>query len=166
MNMSEEVNVEELKQQIASLTQELAEVKSENSFDELKTKYETIIEEKNQEIEELNKTVKLTQQKVDTTVNNLNDEVQAKLEANEKLMQMQKDIEELVHDKAEATVDTFIQQGKILPAQRDTALKLCLNDNDTFMDLYRNAQPIVEVKQQKSKQVNADLNRLVDYFKN
>ena len=164
--MSEEVNVEELKQQIASLTQELAEVKSENSFDELKTKYETIIEEKNQEIEELNKTVKLTQQKVDTTVNNLNDEVQAKLEANEKLMQMQKDIEELVHDKAEATVDTFIQQGKILPAQRDTALKLCLNDNDTFMDLYRNAQPIVEVKQQKSKQVNADLNRLVDYFKN
>lgn len=166
MNMSEEVNVDELKQQIASLTQELAEVKSENSFDELKTKYETIIEEKNQEIEELNKTVKLTQQKVDTTVNNLNDEVQAKLEANEKLMQMQKDIEELVHDKAEATVDTFIQQGKILPAQRDTALKLCLNDNDTFMDLYRNAQPIVEVKQQKSKQVNADLNRLVDYFKN
>jgi len=164
--MSEEVNVDELKQQIASLTQELAEVKSENSFDELKTKYETIIEEKNQEIEELNKTVKLTQQKVDTTVNNLNDEVQAKLEANEKLMQMQKDIEELVHDKAEATVDTFIQQGKILPAQRDTALKLCLNDNDTFMDLYRNAQPIVEVKQQKSKQVNADLNRLVDYFKN
>lgn len=164
--MSKEVNVDELKQQIASLTQELAEVKSENSFDELKTKYETIIEEKNQEIEELNKTVKLTQQKVDTTVNNLNDEVQAKLEANEKLMQMQKDIEELVHDKAEATVDTFIQQGKILPAQRDTALKLCLNDNDTFMDLYRNAQPIVEVKQQKSKQVNADLNRLVDYFKN
>ena len=164
--MSEEVNFDELKQQIASLTQELAEVKSENSFDELKTKYETIIEEKNQEIEELNKTVKLTQQKVDTTVNNLNDEVQAKLEANEKLMQMQKDIEELVHDKAEATVDTFIQQGKILPAQRDTALKLCLNDNDTFMDLYRNAQPIVEVKQQKSKQVNADLNRLVDYFKN
>ena len=164
--MSEEVNVDELKQQIASLTQELAEVKSENSFDELKTKYETIIEEKNQEIEELNKTVKLTQQKVDTTVNNLNDEVQAKLEANEKLMQMQKDIEELVHDKTEATVDTFIQQGKILPAQRDTALKLCLNDNDTFMDLYRNAQPIVEVKQQKSKQVNADLNRLVDYFKN
>ena len=164
--MSEEVNVEELKQQITNLTQELAEVKSENSFDELKTKYETIIEEKNQEIEELNKTVKLTQQKVDTTVNNLNDEVQAKLEANEKLMQMQKDIEELVHDKAEATVDTFIQQGKILPAQRDTALKLCLNDNDTFMDLYRNAQPIVEVKQQKSKQVNADLNRLVDYFKN
>ena len=164
--MSEEVNVEELKQQITNLTQELEEVKSENSFDELKTKYETIIEEKNKEIEELNKTVKLTQQKVDTTVNNLNDEVQAKLEANEKLMQMQKDIEELVHDKAEATVDTFIQQGKILPAQRDTALKLCLNDNDTFMDLYRNAQPIVEVKQQKSKQVNADLNRLVDYFKN
>ena len=164
--MSEEVNVDELKQQILNLTQELEAVKSDNSFDELKQKYETIIEEKNQEIDELNKTVKLTQQKVDTTVNNLNDEVQAKLEANEKLMQMQKDIEELVHDKAEATVDTFIQQGKILPAQRDTALKLCLNDNDTFMDLYRNAQPIVEVKQQKSKQVNADLNRLVDYFKN
>lgn len=158
--------IQELKNKIQSLEKELEDSKNNNDFDELKTKYESIIEEKNKEIDELNKTVELTQQKVDTTVNNLNDEVQAKLEANEKLMQMQKDIEELVHDKAEATVDTFIQQGKILPAQRDTALKLCLNDNDTFMDLYRNAQPIVEVKQQKSQKVNADLNRLVDYFKN
>ena len=164
--MTDEIT--ELKNKIASLETELAEAQKDNdgTFKELKEKYETIIEEKNKEIDELNKTVKATQQKVDTTVNNLNDEVQAKLEANEKLMQMQKDIEELVHDKAEATVDTFIQQGKILPAQRDTALKLCLNDNDTFMDLYRDAQPIVDVNQTKSRKVNTDLGQVVDYFKN
>ena len=164
--MTDEIT--ELKNKIASLETELAEPQKDNdgTFKELKEKYETIIEEKNKEIDELNKTVKATQQKVDTTVNNLNDEVQAKLEANEKLMQMQKDIEELVHDKAEATVDTFIQQGKILPAQRDTALKLCLNDNDTFMDLYRDAQPIVDVNQTKSRKVNTDLGQVVDYFKN
>ena len=75
-------------------------------------------------------------------------------------------VEKLEKDKAEATVDAFIQQGKILPAQRETALKLCVNDNDTFMDLYRDAQPIIDVNQQKSKSVNTDLSQVVDYFKN
>ena len=104
---------------------------------------------------------------MDNTVNNLNDEVKAKLEMAEQLQDLNKTVEELVVDKAEATVDTFIQQGKILPAQRETALKLCLSDNDTFLELYKDAQPIIDTNTKpRAKKVDADINRLVDYFKN
>ena len=63
-------------------------------------------------------------------------------------------------------MDTYIQKGVIPDAKRDIALKLCLNDNDTFMELYRDAKPIVEINEQKSRRINADVSRLVDYFKN
>lgn len=162
--MSEDINA--LKEQIANLEKELKTAKEENSFDELKTKYEQVIEEKNREIAELSKSNELIQEKMDTTVNNLNDEVKAKLEMAEQLQDLNKTVEELVVDKATATVDTFIQQGKILPAQRETALKLCLNDNDTFLELYKDAKPIIDTTSKPtSKKVNGDLNRLVDYFK-
>ena len=163
--MTEE-NIEQYQKRITELEQQLEQTQKENNFDDLKNKYEKIIEDKDKEIKELNKTVDATKKKVDDTVNNLNEEVQAKLQANEEYKQLLATVEELQKDKAEATVDAFIQQGKILPAQRETALKLCLNDNDTFMDLYRDAQPIVEVNHKKSKKIDADLNRLGDYFKN
>lgn len=163
--MSDEIA--DLKNQIKELKEQLKQEKANNNFDELKNKYEKLIEDKNKEISELNATVEATKKKVDLAVNDLNDEVHAKLEANEKLAELNRTVEELVRDKAEATVDTFIQQGKILPAQRETALKLCLNDNDTFLDLYKDAQPIIDTgSKPKSKKVNPDMNRLVDYFKN
>lgn len=162
--------IQELKNQIASLERELAEAKeaqqSNDDFSEIKQKYEDLIKEKDKTIKELEKTVTETKKKVDSTVDDLNDEITQKLEANEKYKELLATVEKLEKDKAEATVDAFIQQGKILPAQRETALKLCLNDNDTFMDLYRDAQPIIDVNQQKSKTVNTDLGQIVDYFKN
>lgn len=161
-------NIDELKQRIATLEKELEDAKKtdDNSFNDLKSKYEKIIEDKNKEIDELNKTVDLTTQKVETTVNELNDEVTAKLEQSERLRELQKNVDELLHEKAEVTVDNYIQKGIIPSAKRDVAINLCLKDNDTFLELYRDAQPIIEVKKQKSKKVNADLSRLVDYFKN
>lgn len=163
--MTDDVN--QLKEQIKDLKQQLKDVKADNSFDDLKTKYEKIIEDKNKEIAELAKSNNLIQERMDNTVNNLNDEVQEKLAITEQLQDLNKTVEELIHDKAVVTVDTFIQQGKILPAQRETALKLCLNDNDTFLELYKDAQPIIDTAAKpKSKKVNADINRLVDYFKN
>ena len=163
--MTKEFSKEEYETRIAELETKLKE-KEDTSFTEIKEKYEKIIEDKNHEIEELNQTITETKEKTDNAVNDLNDEVQARLEANEKYKEILSTVKELQHDKAVATVDKFISEGKILPAQRDTALKLCLNDNDTFMELYRDAQPIIELKQKKSKKVNADLTRLVDYFKN
>lgn len=163
--MSEDIT--QLKQTIKDLQEQLKEAQSDNSFDELKTKYEKVIEDKNREITELTKSNELIQEKMDNTVNNLNDEVKAKLEMAEQLQDLNKTVEELVVDKATATVDTFIQQGKILPAQRETALKLALSDNDTFLELYKDAQPIIDTTSTpKAKKVTGDLNRLVDYFKN
>lgn len=164
--MSDEVT--QLKEQIATLTQELEDAKKDNDFDELKQKYETIIEDKNKEIRELDKTNQLLKEKIDSTNANLNDEVKAKLKKAEELAELQKTVEELVVDKAEATVDTFIQQGKILPAQRDVALKLCLSDNDTFLNLYKDAKPVIEVNQKpKSRRVNENIvTGLKDYFSN
>jgi chromosome segregation ATPase len=163
--MSDEVQT--LKDQIQNLQKELDEAKQENSFTDLKEQYEKVIEDKNKEIAELTKSNQLIQEKMDNTVDNLNDEVKAKLQMAEQLQDLNKTVEELVVDKAEATVDTFIQQGKILPAQRETALKLCLSDNDTFLELYKDAQPIIDTNTKpRAKKVDADINRLVDYFKN
>ena len=161
--MTEENQIEQYQQRIAELEKQLEE---NNDFDDIKQKYEKVIEEKNKEIAELNKTVDLTNKKVENTVNELNDEVTEKLEQSERLKELQKNVDELLKEKAEVTVDTYIQKGIIPTAKRDIAVKLCLNDNDTFLELYKDAQPIIEVKQQKSKKVNADLTRLVDYFKN
>jgi hypothetical protein len=75
--------------------------------------------------------------------------------------------EKALEEKAETTVDTYIQKGVILPKQRETALKLCLSDNDTFLELYKDAQPIIDTNTKpRAKKVDADINRLVDYFKN
>ena len=163
---TEEFNKEDYEAKIAELEKQLKEKSNDDSFSDLKEKYEKIIADKNKEIAELNKTVDLTQQKVDTTVNELNDEVKEKLEQSEKLLALQKNVDELLQERAEVTVDNYIQKGIIPTSKRDTAVKLCLNDNDTFMELYRDAQPIIDVKQQKSKKINADIGRLVDYFKN
>jgi predicted RNase H-like nuclease (RuvC/YqgF family) len=164
--MSDEVQT--LKDQIQNLQKELDEAKQENSFTDLKEQYEKVIEDKNKEIAELTKSNQLIQEKMDNTVDNLNDEVKAKLQMAEQLQDLNKTVEELVVDKAEATVDTFIQQGKILPAQRETALKLCLSDNDTFLDLYKDAKPIIDTTQApKARKVNDSIvDGLKDYFKN
>ena len=121
-------------------------------FQKIKENYESKLSEKDKEIEELKKKLIDKESEVDETLDDLNGEVKEKLEQAEKMEELQSTVNELLRDKAEATVDTFIQQGKIAPAQRETALKLCLSDNDTFMELYKNAKPIVET-QKKFKMV-------------
>jgi phage I-like protein len=164
--MSEQ-ELEALKAELEKVKAELKTEKENNNLDEIRAKYESVIEEKNKEINELSKTNQAIQERMDNTVSNLNDEVKLKLEQSEQLIELNKQVEELLHDKAEATVDKYITEGKILPAQKETALKLCLKDNDTFMDLYKDAKPIIDTSSKpQTKKVNTDLNRLVDYFKN
>lgn len=160
--MSEDI--ETLKQTIADLKQQLEDKESNDDFNEIKTKYEQVITDKDTEIQSLKDKLEETEEKVQKTVDSLNDEAKQKLEVNEKLEEVMKTIEELNREKAEATVDTFVNQGKIMPSQRDTALKLCLNDTDTFMELYRDAKPIVELKP-KSNKININEQGLKDYFK-
>ena len=164
--MSEQ-ELEALRTELEKVKAELKTERENNNLDEIRAKYEKVIEDKNKEINELSKTNQAIQERMDNTVSNLNDEVKLKLEQSEQLIELNKQVEELLHDKAEATVDKYITEGKILPAQKETALKLCLKDNDTFMDLYKDAKPIIDTSSKpQTKKVNTDLNRLVDYFKN
>ena len=164
--MTEENQIDEYKNRIAELEQQLADAKKDDQFDDIKNKYEEVIAEKDKEIAELNKTVDLTNKKVETTVNNLNDEVSAKLEQAEQLNQLQKNVDELLEEKAEITVDNYIQKGIIPPSKRDVAVKLCLKDNDTFLDLYRDAQPIMDTTPKRQSVPSGTAERIANYFKN
>ena len=159
---------QELKTKIAELEKELEEAKNnnnDNGFEELKAKYEKIIQEKDDKISELNTNLEETNKKVDDTVGNLNDEMQKRLEATEEYKKLMATVEQLEKEKAEASVDAVIQKGLALPAQKEVLKKWCMNDSESFTEYFDNAQPIIEVNKQKSKKINADFNRLVDYFK-
>lgn len=137
-----------------------------DKLNEIRENYETKLSDKDKKIEELRKQLASKDKEVNDAIGNLNDEVQAKLEQSEAYKELLNTVEELQKDKAEATVDAFIQQGKILPAQRETALKLCLSDNDTFLDLYRDAKPIVETQEKRRSVPTGTAERIANYFKN
>ena len=163
------MNEEEYEAKIAELEQKLEEAQKtneENDFTEIKNKYEQKINEKNKEIEDLKKEVDNTKNKVDDTVDKLQTEIQARLDANEEYQNALATIKELEQSKAEATVDTYIQKGVILPKQRETALKLCLNDPETFSDLYRDAKPIVNTEGERKSIPTSTAERIANYFKN
>ena len=135
-------------------------------FNEIKQEYENTLNEKEKQIQELEQQLKDKENEVDQTIEGLNDEVKEKLAQNEKLKEMQETINTLMLERAEATVDTYIQKGIILPAQKKSAVKICLNDNETFLDLYKDAKPIVKIDEKKSKQPPSDLiGKMSNYFK-
>ena len=165
--MSDDPTVDQLQERIRELEKQLEDANQvDDSFQDLKKKYEETIENKNKEINELNQALKLKDGKINETITELNDEVTEKLRQSEELKELQANVDELLQERAEVTVDTYIKKGVIPVAKRQVAVQLCLNDNDTFMELYRDAKPQIEVTDVKSKKINADANRLVDYFKN
>jgi predicted RNase H-like nuclease (RuvC/YqgF family) len=137
-----------------------------DKFNEIKERYETELSDKDKEIEELKKQLQDKNKEVDNTIQNLNDEVNDKLEQAEKIKSLQATVDELVEERAEATVDAYVQKGIILPAQKEAAKKLCLTDNDTFLDLYRDAKPIVETDQKRKSVPTGTAERIANYFKN
>lgn len=137
-----------------------------DNFKEIKEKYESELQTRDEQIKELEKKLKEKESEVDDTIKNLNDEVNEKLKQAEELKNLQKNVEELLHDKAEATVDKYIQEGKLVPAQKEKALQLCLSDQDMFIELYKNAPAIVDTTQKpKSHKINANVDKLAEYFK-
>lgn len=139
---------------------------NDNKFEEIKKEYETVLKEKETEIEELKKQLKDKETEIDQTITGLNEEVKEKLAQTQEIKEMQETINTLMLERAETTVDTYIQKGIILPAQKKSAVKLCLNDNETFLDLYKDAKPIVTIDEKKSKQPPSDLiGKMSNYFK-
>ena len=136
-------------------------------FSEIKNKYETTIQEKDKEIEELKKKLQAKDSEVNDTIQSLNDEVNEKLAQAEELKKLQESVNDLLHDKAEATVDKYIREGKIAPAQKEKALQLCLSDQDMFISLYEDAPSIVDTTPKpRSTRVNGDVEKMAAYFKN
>ena len=161
----EEFNKEDYEAQIADLKQQLEEAqKPDNSLDDIKAKYEKVIEEKDQQIKELNKTVETNKKKVDTTVDDLNKEVEERLKQSEAYKDLEEKLHQMEVERAETVVDTYINKGVLLPAQRESAVKLCLNDNDTFMNLYRDAQPIIDTRQQRKSIATGTAERIANYL--
>lgn len=70
------------------------------------------------------------QKEVDEALKDLDDEVGDKLKTSKEYKELLQTVAELQKERAEAAVDVYIQKGVILPVQRETAVKLCLSDND------------------------------------
>lgn len=137
-----------------------------DKFKEIKEKYETELQARDKQIKELQEQLKDKDQKVNTAINDLNNEVNERLAQAEEYKKLQANVEELLHDKAEAVVDKYINEGKIVPAQKEKALQLCLSDQDMFIDLYRDAPSIVDTTQKpKSQKVQGNIDKVVEYFK-
>lgn len=135
-------------------------------FTEIKERYETELSQKDKEIEELKAKLSEKDKEVNDTIEDLNSEVNEKLAQAEELNKLRENVQELLNDKANALVDKYITEGKLVPAQREKALSLCLADQDMFIELYENAPSIVDTnpKPKSHRITNAD--KMVDYFKN
>ena len=138
-----------------------------DKFNEIKQRFEKELSEKDKVIEDLKKQLEAKDNEVNDTINNLNNEVNEKLEQAEELNKLRENVQELLNDKANALVDKYISEGKLVPAQREKALSLCLSDQDMFISLYENAPSIVDTSPKpKSHKVNGNVEKMVEYFKN
>ena len=137
-----------------------------DKFNEIKERYETELGNKDKEIAELKKQLEAKDNEVNDTVKSLNDEVNEKLAQAEELNKLRENVQELLNDKAQALVEKYISEGKLVPAQKEKALNLCLADQDMFISLYENAPSIVDTNPKpKSKRIS-NVEKLGDYFKN
>lgn len=136
-----------------------------DKFKKIKENYESKLNEKDERIKELEAELEKKDKENNDAINHLNNEVDERLKQSEEYKQLLKTVETLEKERAEATVDAYIQKGIILPTQRDTAVKLCLGDNKTFSELYSNAKPIVQTEQKRVSAPTGAAERIVNYFK-
>ena len=160
-----EYTKEEYETRITELEKQLEEAQQDNGLEEIKNKYQEIIDTKDKEIAELNQTLKTNQKKVDNTIDDLNQEVEERLKQTEAYKDLEQKLHQMEIERAETIVDNYIQKGILLPAQKESATKLCLNDNDTFMNLYKDAQPIVETHKERKSIPTGTAERIANYLK-
>ena len=137
-----------------------------DKFAEIKERYERELSDKDKEIADLKQKLYEKDEEVNDTINSLNDEVNEKLKQAEKMKKLQEDVNELLADKANALVDKYISEGKLVPAQKEKALQLCLADQDMFIELYEDAPSIVDTTQKPRSRTPGNVDKMVKYFKN
>ena len=138
-----------------------------DKFNEIKARFDKELMERDKRIQELEEALSEKDKEVNDVISNLNNEVNDKLKQAEELKALQANVNELLNDKANALVDKYIGEGKLVPAQREKALKLCLSDQDMFIELYENAPSVIDTNTKpKSHKVLSNVDKMVDYFKN
>ena len=138
-----------------------------DKFSEIKARFDKELEERDKKIKELEAALSEKDKEVNDVISDLNDEVNDKLQQAEELKALQANVNELLNDKANALVDKYISEGKLVPAQREKALSLCISDQEMFISLYENAPSIVDTNPKPiSHKVNGNVDKMVEYFKN
>ena len=84
-------------------------------------------------------------ERLDTIEEAVEIEPQETNEESEEVKAMKARIAELQKETATAKVDNLIAAGKILPAQKDSAVKLCASDAAQFDEMYKDAPIIVDL---------------------
>lgn len=138
-----------------------------NRFKELKEGFDKELAKRDKEIAELKKQLQDKEQTVDETITELNNEVRDNLQQAEAFREMQKNMQELIEESAEITVDKYIKEGKIPSHQKETAKKLYLSNREMFDEMYKDAPVIVDTsKEPQSRRDYGDVQQIADYFKN
>ena len=136
-------------------------------FKELKEGFDKELAKRDKEIEELKAQLEAKNNVVNETIDELNSEVKDNLRQAEEFREMQANMNQLLAENAEIAIDSYIKEGKIVPAQRDVAKDLYLKDRETFDKLFENAPSIVDTStKSQSKKDNVDINKIAEYFKN
>ena len=138
-----------------------------NRFKELKEGFDKELAKRDKEINELKAQLEAKDNVVDETITELNNEVRDNLEQAEAFREMQKNMQELMQESAEITVDKYIKEGKIPSHQKETAKKLYLGNREMFDEMYKDAPVIVDTSQEpQSRRDYGDVQQIADYFKN
>lgn len=166
--MSNEEN-KELLEQLEALKKENEELKNNSNIQglaDLQEKYTKIIEKKDEEIAGLEQVNQDLQDNFKEKEQQLADSVGKELQTSEEYKELLATVEELKTQQAVTLVESYINKGVILPAQKETAVKLAVKDSETFNELYKDQPPIINTqKERKSIKTDDTLEKLSKYFK-
>lgn len=163
--MSNEEN-KQLLEELEALKKENENLKNVKGLADLQEKYTKIIEKKDQEIANLEQANQQIQDDYDKKEQELADSVGKELQTSEEYKELLATVEELKTQQAKSLVESYINKGVILPAQKETAIKLAIKDSETFNELYKDQPPIINTKKErKSIKTDDTLQKLSAYFK-
>lgn len=163
--MSNEEN-KKLLEELEALKKENENLKNVKGLADLQEKYTKIIEKKDQEIANLEQANQQIQDDFDKKEQELADSVGKELQTSEEYKELLATVEELKTQQAKSLVESYINKGVILPAQKETAIKLAIKDSETFNELYKDQPPIINTqKERKSIKTDDTLQKLSAYFK-
>lgn len=164
--MVDKNNVENNENEVNDIQVNMVDEDYINRFKELKEGFDKELKKRDKEIEDLKKQLSEKDKTVDDTIGALNDEVKDKLEQAEEFREMQHNMNKLLDENATIAIDNYIKEGKIAPAQKETAKELYLSNREMFDKLYKDAPIIIDTANEpQSKRDYGDVEKIAAYFK-